>query len=262
MTMMPVRSHKETPHRVPRGSEAPSKSKGFSLFGGRGTTNAKMNGTFNNKSELDTHTRQPVTRHNTNGIGRSEANKESLWQSLFRPKSSRHPAPTTTLNRSATTGGGLHRRPGSSHGRRSSDGLDSVIYEERKPRQTADYLTTGDSRYTQAPSTTRGFMGHVDSMNLDANRRGRPLRRADTSYAEPSSTGWYIDGSDLEDGVYRLVEEDTSRDPQSFAYEGSTGSSYGPSSYGPTMRYCDDDDDDDDSQSSMFRSNSHRTRRW
>ena len=80
MTMMPVRPHKDTTRRVPRGSEAPSKSKGFSLFGGHGTTNPKTNATFNNKPELDT--RQPVTRHNTNGTGKSQANKKSLWQLL------------------------------------------------------------------------------------------------------------------------------------------------------------------------------------
>ena len=89
-------------------------------------------------------------------------------------------------------------------------------------------------------------------MNLDANRGGRPLRRAATSYGEPSSTGWYLDGSDLDDGVYYLAEDPPSRDPQTIAYDGG-------SSYGPRTMYHGGDD----SKSNMFglfRTKSHRTR--
>lgn len=251
MTMMSVRPHQDTARSVPRRSEAPSKPKGFSLFGGRGATKAKTNAPLNNKTDLDT--RQPVTRHKANGRGKLQANKKSLWQSLFGPKSPRSPAPTTRLNRAATIGGESHRRKGFSNGARSCDGPDNVIYEERKPRQIVDHSTRGDSRYTQAPSTTRGFSRHVDSMNLHANPGRRPLRRASTSYGDPSSTGWYVDGSDLDDGVYHLVEDDTSRDPQTIAYDSG-------SSHDPTMRYPHSDDGKS-STFGLFRSKSHRNGR-
>jgi hypothetical protein len=114
-----------------------------------------------------------------------------------------------------------------------------VIYEERKPRQNFDYATRGDSRYNPDPSTIRGFAGHVDSMILEPNcgggSGGPSRRRANTSYAESSSTGFYPGDSELNESMYYLVDGDDDDDYDDRCYSPIT-SSYETSIPGHVMR--------------------------